>query len=106
MKTTPFWWDEAPPGDGRTDAPAERPSALIVGAGYTGLSAAITLAEAGVSNVTVIDCQRIGEGASSRNGGQIGNAPKFTLAQATRRHGAQRAGEIFEDYALSMPLPA
>ena len=104
MKTTPFWWDEAPPGDGCTDAPAERPGALIVGAGYTGLSAAITLAEAGVSNVTVIDCQRIGEGASSRNGGQIGNAPKFTLAQATRRHGAQRAGEIFEDYALSMPF--
>ena len=104
MKTTPFWWDDAAPAAGRSDAPAEAPSALIVGAGYTGLSAAISLAEAGVSNVTVIDAQKIGEGASSRNGGQIGNAPKFTLAQATRRHGAEQAREIFNDYERSMPF--
>ena len=41
---------------------------VIVGAGYTGLSAALTLARAGRS-VQVFDRMRPGEGASTRNGG-------------------------------------
>ncbi len=42
----------------------------IVGAGYTGLSAAIELAEAG-HKVVVIEAETVGHGASGRNGGQI-----------------------------------
>jgi gamma-glutamylputrescine oxidase len=42
----------------------------IVGAGYTGLSAALHLAEAGF-DVVVIDAHRVGFGASGRNGGQL-----------------------------------
>ncbi|MDM7948888.1 FAD-binding oxidoreductase [Hydrogenophaga sp.] len=42
----------------------------IVGAGYTGLSAGIALAEAGMS-VVVLERARVGWGASGRNGGQI-----------------------------------
>lgn len=42
----------------------------ILGAGYVGLSAAIELAEAGYS-VAVLEAQRIGWGASGRNGGQV-----------------------------------
>lgn len=102
MKTTPFWWEEAEPEHGERSFDKARCNALIVGAGYTGLSAAITLAEAGLADVVVVDAMRIGEGASSRNGGQIANAPKFTLEQATRRFGAKRAGEIMDDYAASM----
>ncbi|WP_028928221.1 NAD(P)/FAD-dependent oxidoreductase [Pseudoxanthomonas suwonensis] len=41
----------------------------ILGAGYTGLSAALDLAEAGY-RVVVLEAQRIGWGASGRNGGQ------------------------------------
>ncbi|MFT3755931.1 MAG: FAD-binding oxidoreductase [Pseudoxanthomonas sp.] len=41
----------------------------ILGAGYTGLSAALALAEAGY-RVVVLESQRIGWGASGRNGGQ------------------------------------
>ncbi|MHA6688533.1 NAD(P)/FAD-dependent oxidoreductase [Mesorhizobium sp. A556] len=102
MKTTPYWWEEAEPEHGERSFNRTRYNALIIGAGYTGLSAAITLAEGGVSDIVVVDAMRIGEGASSRNGGQIGNAAKFTLAQAVRRFGEKRAREIMDDYATSM----
>lgn len=43
----------------------------IIGAGYTGVSTALHLAELGYS-VTILEAQRIGFGASGRNGGQLG----------------------------------
>jgi gamma-glutamylputrescine oxidase len=43
----------------------------VVGAGFTGLSAALHLAQAGL-DVVVVDAQRVGFGASGRNGGQVG----------------------------------
>ncbi|WP_050526858.1 NAD(P)/FAD-dependent oxidoreductase [Pseudorhodobacter aquimaris] len=103
MKTTPFWWEEAAPEHAERVIDRDHCGVLIVGAGYTGLSAAITLAEAGV-DVIVIEAQRIGEGASSRNGGQIGNTPKFDLATAKRRFGDKRGAEVIEDYRQSMPF--
>lgn len=42
----------------------------IIGAGYTGLSAALELADAGYS-VAVLEAETVGFGASGRNGGQI-----------------------------------
>jgi gamma-glutamylputrescine oxidase len=42
----------------------------IVGGGYTGLSAALHLAETGV-DVALVEAERIGWGASGRNGGQL-----------------------------------
>lgn len=41
----------------------------VLGAGYTGLSTALSLAERGY-RVTVLEAQRVGWGASGRNGGQ------------------------------------
>ncbi len=43
---------------------------VVIGAGYTGLSAALELAQAGYK-VAVIEAQTVGFGASGRNGGQI-----------------------------------
>jgi gamma-glutamylputrescine oxidase len=53
-----------PPLEGRLSA-----DVCILGAGFTGLSAAIELAEAGLS-VVVLEARDVGSGASGRNGGQ------------------------------------
>jgi glycine/D-amino acid oxidase-like deaminating enzyme len=47
-----------------------RADIVVVGAGYTGLSAALHLAERGM-NVTIIEAGLVGAGASGANGGQV-----------------------------------
>ena len=57
---------------------------VIVGAGFTGLSAALHLAEAGLS-VVALEAKEIGWGASGRNGGQVN--PAFdVLPSGVRAH--------------------
>ncbi len=68
---------------------------VVLGAGLTGLSAALELAEAGF-DVVVLEARRIGWGASGRNGGQV--LPGFGCEQATiagliGQHDAQRLFE-------------
>jgi gamma-glutamylputrescine oxidase len=63
-----------------TDLPAPRPpldgdtrtDVCIIGAGYTGLCAALALAQKGYKPL-VLDAHRAGFGASGRNGGQVGS---------------------------------
>src|SRR5207302_1270044 len=64
----------------------------IVGAGVTGCSAALRLAEAGL-RVRVHDSRRIAEGASGRNGGFAlrGGAARYDIARETYGADASRA---------------
>jgi gamma-glutamylputrescine oxidase len=48
----------------------------IVGGGYSGLSAALHLAQAGY-DVVLLEAQRVGFGASGRNGGQVGTGQRI-----------------------------
>ncbi|MDH5452111.1 MAG: FAD-binding oxidoreductase, partial [Paracoccaceae bacterium] len=50
---------------------AQKCDVCIVGAGFTGLSAALHLADRGY-DVILLDAHRVGWGASGRNGGQVG----------------------------------
>ena len=72
-----------------TDYPELRGQAeaevCIVGAGFTGVAAALTLAERGHS-VAVVEANRVGWGASGRNGGQLINGISG-LAKVQKRHG-------------------
>jgi glycine/D-amino acid oxidase-like deaminating enzyme len=72
----------------------DRTDVAIVGGGYTGLSAARTLARHGVV-VTVVERHRAGWGASGRNGGFV--LPGFQLGadRLLRRYGAERARALF-----------
>ena len=57
----------------------------IVGAGFTGVASALTLAERGYA-VSVVDANRVGWGASGRNGGQIINGI-YGLSKLREKHG-------------------
>ena len=62
----------------------------IIGAGFTGISAALQLAENGFL-VVVLEGERIGFGASGRNGGQIVNGYSRDLDTIARRYGPAKA---------------
>jgi glycine/D-amino acid oxidase-like deaminating enzyme len=73
----------------------------VIGAGYTGLAAARQLARSGAS-VVVFDRERIGWGASSRNGGQVLTGLKLDPATLVARFGESRARELFDLSLASM----
>ena len=88
-----YWWQAAP-----LSSPPPKPidpscDVAIVGAGYTGLSAAITLARAGRS-VQVFDKMRPGEGASTRNGGITSGNLRPSHAQLAKKFGPPAADAI------------
>ena len=67
---SPYWWQDQPQYSNSDDIPTKA-DIVIVGAGYTGLSAALTLSQAGRS-VVVLDAEAIGCGASSRQWRYVG----------------------------------
>lgn len=66
----------------------------IVGAGFTGVATALTLAERGYS-VAVIEANRVGWGASGRNGGQLINGIGG-LAKIQKKHGDGIADMVWD----------
>ncbi|MBY6135090.1 FAD-binding oxidoreductase [Nocardioides marinus] len=76
-----------------------RADVCIVGAGYTGLSAALHLADAGLS-VVLLEAQRVGFGASGRNGGQLGSGQRMEqtgLEKLVGQDDAQKLWSLAED---------
>ena len=67
----------------------------ILGAGYTGLSAALFLAQRGMS-VAVLDAHRVAFGASGRNGGQVGSGFNKDQVWLEKRMGEGPARALWE----------
>ncbi len=67
----------------------------IIGGGYTGLSAARTLAKQGIS-VVVLEAETIGWGASSRNGGMTLTGLKPAMQTVIKNYGRDLAKELFQ----------
>ncbi len=71
----------------------------IIGGGYTGLSAALHLAQKGYS-VVLLEAHRMGFGASGRNGGQVGSGQRQDqnwLEDAVGRSQAQSLWRLAEE---------
>ncbi len=62
----------------------------VIGAGFTGLSSALFLTEAGY-DVVVLEAARVGFGASGRNGGQVVNSYSRDIDVIQQRYGAEVA---------------
>lgn len=89
-KTTPYWWEAAPVAPlPPTDLP-KRADVVVVGAGFSGLTAALILARAGRS-VVVLDKMNPGEGASSRNGGITSGNIRPSFAALKKSFGEDKA---------------
>lgn len=67
----------------------------IVGGGFTGLQAAYNLATAGLSVVVIEGC-RIGDGASGRNGGQMGTGQRWYPEELEAELGYERSKALFD----------
>jgi gamma-glutamylputrescine oxidase len=72
-----------------------RADVCVVGAGYTGLSAALHLAKRGYS-VIVLDAHRVGFGASGRNGGQVGSGQRLDQDDLERMAGKEQARRLWD----------
>ncbi len=72
-----------------------RADVAIVGAGYTGLAAALRLAERGLKPL-VIDTNGVGWGASGRNGGVVSTKYRVSLPGVARSHGIDMARRMYE----------
>ena len=92
--TDPWWWEAARPWPSEDRAPPGSTDVLVVGAGYTGLSAALTLAEAG-RRVLVLDRHLPGEAASSRNAGFVGRSLVGGFSRMAKTLGLEEAVALY-----------
>ena len=101
FKPYPYWWDASPR---EAESGASLPGSaevLVIGAGYTGLHAAIETARAGLETV-VVDAEAAGWGCSSRNGGQISTSVKPSFAALSKRFGEDLAIAILKEGQASL----
>ncbi|UIJ71322.1 FAD-binding oxidoreductase [Aurantimonas sp. HBX-1] len=68
---------------------------VVVGGGFTGLSAGLHLAQRGV-RVAVLEAHRFGDGASGRNGGQMGTGQRLWPKEIEADYGYERSRALFD----------
>ena len=97
----PFWWEAAPrESEQEVNLPATA-DCVVVGAGYAGLNAALTLARAGCS-VVVCEAGPPGFGASSRSGGMIGHGHRLSYSNLIALYGAAKAKTLIGEGMASL----
>ena len=77
-----------------SSVPPETADVAILGAGFTGLSAARTLAKLG-AKVAVLEAETIGWGASSRNGGMVLTGLKLGVNKLISMYGRERTQRMY-----------
>jgi glycine/D-amino acid oxidase-like deaminating enzyme len=97
MKLESFWTDTAPPFDGCGDDLPAHADVVVIGGGFTGLSAARRLAMRG-AKVVVLEAGAVAAEASGRNGGHVNNGLAVDYATVAARVGSQRASAWYRAY--------
>src|SRR5579862_1383348 len=72
----------------------ERVDVAVIGAGFTGLSAARTLARGG-ARVAVLEAETVGWGASCRNGGMVLSGLKLGMPTLVKRYGREATKRMY-----------
>ena len=102
MKLESYWLDTAPAFTSGTEGPVSgRADVVVVGAGFTGLSAALALARRGAS-VTVLDAGRVIGEASGRNGGHCNSGLAHDFATLAERLGMDKARAFYQAFATAV----
>ncbi|MEM9794620.1 MAG: FAD-binding oxidoreductase, partial [Pseudomonadota bacterium] len=83
-------FEPCPPLDGDVSV-----HVCIIGAGFTGLSAALYLSGKGM-DVLVLDANRVGWGASGRNGGQLGSGQRLGQQELEKTIGADHGRQLWD----------
>lgn len=97
----PYWWDAAPRPHIFPALPLSA-DVVIVGSGFTGLSAALTLLRQDRS-VVVLERGVPGYGASTRNGGQVGSGnQKFRVKRLIELRGPAKAAAMLREGVLML----
>lgn len=95
MKPESYWLDTAPAFTRAASGPVEgKAEVVVVGGGFTGLSAARTFARKG-SHVVVLEAGRVIGEASGRNGGHCNNGLAHGFSGIVERFGIERAREMY-----------
>ena len=98
MKLMSYWLDTAPRFSGaRAEPPNGEIDVAVVGAGFTGLSAAIALAKKGAS-VAVFEAGLVGNAASGRNGGMCNNGFAQDYHALSTTLGTDRANMLYRAF--------
>jgi glycine/D-amino acid oxidase-like deaminating enzyme len=94
MKEKTFWLNTVDIAAPASHEFPQRVDVAVIGAGFTGLSAARTLAKSGAS-VAVLETQTIGWGASSRNGGMVLTGLKLPASTLIARYGKEATARMY-----------
>ncbi len=101
MKTTPYWWEDAPPDEAPPPSLPSKADVVVVGSGFAGLCCALELAEQGRS-VVVLDGGPLGAGASTRSGAMVTGGQKLVVTDAMRGLSADRQAALLADAKESL----
>lgn len=98
MKQIPYWLDTAPalPDRSGKDLPDEA-DVVVIGGGLTGLSTAYHTARKGARTV-LLEKDKVGSGASGRNGSMCTQGITISPAEARKRFGQERALELYNSF--------
>ncbi|MEO8721969.1 MAG: FAD-binding oxidoreductase [Sphingobium sp.] len=104
MKMMSYWLDTAKPfASGTPGGPEGTADVAVVGAGFTGLSAALALAKKG-AKVVVLEADRVAGAASGRNGGMCNNGFAQDYAAMSARLGRERANMLYRAFDAGVDL--